>query len=352
VIGPTRLVGNRPVIQEESEVMMRRRTIQAIPALAVLAAALSSIPSTILAQTFPSKPVRIIVTWPPGGSNDVVARVMAHRLTETLGQTFIVENRPGATGTIGSEVVANSPHDGYTVMVNSATHVANAHIYKKLPYDTMKDFIGVLPLARQVGMLVVHPSLPVKSVKELIALARARPNDIAWASTGTGSYTWVTMVQLLQMTGTKMLEVPYKGGGPAVIGLMAGETQVFFVGIGSVASALKAKRLRPLAVASSERLGAFPDIPTVAETVPGYELTAWIGSFVAAGTPRPIVEFLNAEFKKALQHPSVTKILGAQALDPMPMTVDEFAARLKSDYDKYEKLIKSTGGRSGGGRAG
>ncbi|MGH8665510.1 MAG: Bug family tripartite tricarboxylate transporter substrate binding protein [Burkholderiales bacterium] len=332
--------------------MMRCRTIWAIPALAVLAVALSSISSTILAQTFPSKPVRIIVTWPPGGSNDVVARVMAHRLTETLGQTFIVENRPGATGTIGSELVANSPRDGYTVMVNSATHVANAHIYKKLPYDTMKDFIGVLPLARQVGMLVVHPSLPVKSVKDLIALARSRPNDIAWASTGTGSYTWVTMVQLLQMTGTKMLEVPYKGGGPAVIGLMAGETQVFFVGIGSVAAALKAKRLRPLAVASSERLEAFPDIPTVAETVPGYELTAWIGSFVAAGTPRPIVEKLNAEFKKALQHPDVTKILGAQALDPMPMTVDEFAARLKSDYDKYERLIKSTGGRAGGGRAG
>ncbi|MPZ47691.1 MAG: tripartite tricarboxylate transporter substrate binding protein [Betaproteobacteria bacterium] len=327
--------------------MMRCRTIHAVPALAVLAVALSLVSSTVLAQTFPSKPVRIVVTWPPGGSNDVVARVMANRLTETLGQAFVVDNRAGATGTIGSELVANSPPDGYTVMVNSATHVANAHIYKKLPYDTMKDFIGVLPLARQVGMLVVHPSLPVKSVKDLVALARSRPNDIAWASTGTGSYTWVTMVQLLQMTGTKMLEVPYKGGGPAVIGLMAGETQVFFVGIGSVAAALKAKRLRPLAVASSKRLEAFPDIPTVAETVPGYELTAWIGSFVPAGTPRPIVEKLNAEFKKALQHPDVTKILGAQALDPMPMTVDEFAARLKSDYDKYERLIKSTGGRAG-----
>jgi tripartite-type tricarboxylate transporter receptor subunit TctC len=331
--------------------MIRLRTIRAIPAFAVLAVALSAMSSTVIAQNFPSKPVRIIVVWPPGGSNDVVARVMANRLTQALGQTFVVENRPGATGTIGSELVAHSPADGYTVMVNSATHVANAFIYKKLPYDTMKDFTGVLPLARQVGMLVVHPSLPVKSVKELIALAKARPNDIAWASTGTGSYTWVTMVQFMQMTGTKMLEVPYKGGGPAVIGLAAGETQVFFVGIGSVASALKAKRLRPLAVASSERLEAFPDIPAVAETVPGYELTAWIGSFVPAGTPRPVVEFLNAEFKKALQDPSVTKILSAQALDPMPMTVDEFAQRLKSDYDKYKRLIESTGAQAGG-RAG
>jgi tripartite-type tricarboxylate transporter receptor subunit TctC len=315
--------------------------------LAVLALGSSTLSATVLAQNFPVKPVRIVVTWPPGGSNDVVARVMANRLTESLGQAFVIDNRAGATGTIGADLVAKSPPDGYTVMVNSATHIANAHTYKKLPYDTMRDFVGVLPLAQQVGMLVVHPSLPVKSVRELIALARSRPNEIAWASTGTGSYTWLTMAQLLQMTGTKMLEVPYKGGGPAVIGLTGGETQVFFVGIGSVASAIQSKRLRPLGVASSKRLKAFPDIPAVAETLPGYEMTAWIGSFVPAGTPRPIVEKLNAEFTKALEHPDSLKILGAQALDPMPMTVDEFAQRLKSDYDKYEKLIKSTGARSG-----
>ncbi len=318
-----------------------------ISAFALLAYALTSLLPAALAQEFPVKPVRIVVTWPPGGSNDVVARVMAQRLTETLGQPFIVENRSGATGTIGSELVAKSPPDGYTVMVNSATHLANAHIYKKLPYDTMRDFTGVLPLAAQVGMLVVHPSLPARSVQELVVLARARPNEIMWASTGTGSYTWLTMKHLLQMTGTKMLEVPYKGGGPAVIGLIGGETQVFFVGIGSVDAALKAKRLRPLAVASSARLKAFPDIPTVAETVAGYELTAWIGSFVPSATPRPVVERLNAEFRKALEHPEVTKILGAQALDPMPMSVDEFAARLQSDYEKYKRLINSSGARGG-----
>ena len=314
----------------------------------VQAIALALAPPVAHAQAYPAKPVRIMVVWPPGGSNDVVARVMAQRLSETVGQQFIVENRPGATGTIGSEIVAKSPPDGYTVMVNSATHIANAHVYKKLPYDTMKDFTGVAPLAVQVGMLVVHPSLPVKSVKELIALAKRRPDEIAWASTGTGSYTWLTMAQLLQMTGTKMLEVNYKGGGPAVIGLLAGETQVFFVGIGSVAAAVQAKRLRPLGVASAKRLKAFPDLPTVAEAgVPGYEMTAWIGSFVPAATPRPIVERLNSEFRKALEHPDVTKILGAQALDPMPMTPDEFAQRLRSDYDKYERLIRSTGARAG-----
>lgn len=321
-------------------------TIKATPVLAVLALVLLSVPPIVRAQAYPVKPVRIIVTWPPGGSNDVVARVLAQRLTETLGQTFVVDNRAGATGTIGSEIAARSPADGYTIMVNSATHVANAHMYKKLPYDTMRDFTGILPLATQVGMLVVHPSLPVKSVKELVALAKARPSEIAWASTGTGSYTWLTMMSLLQMTGTKMLEVPYKGGGPAVIGLIAGETQVFFVGIGSVAASLQANRLRAIGVASAKRLKQFPDVPAVAETVPGYELTAWIGSFVPSATPRPIVERLNAEFRKALEHPDVTKILGAQALDPMPMTVDEFAQRLKSDYDKYERLINSTGART------
>jgi tripartite-type tricarboxylate transporter receptor subunit TctC len=272
--------------------------------------------------------------------------VLAQQRTEALGQTFVIDNRAGATGTIGTDLVAKSPPDGYTILVTSATHVANAHTYKNLPYDTMKDLTGIMPLAVQIGMLVVHPSLPAKSVKELIALARARPNQIAWASTGTGSYTWLTMAQLLQMTGTKMLEVPYKGGGPAVIALMAGETQAFFVGIGSLTAALPAKRVRPLGVASDKRLKQFPDIPTVAETVPGYELTAWIGSFVPSATSRPIVGRLNTEFRKALDHPDAVKVLGAQTLDPMHMTPDEFAARLRSDYDKYQKLIRSTGARA------
>lgn len=314
-------------------------------AVAVAGLAQSSVAA---AQAYPAKPVRIIVTWPPGGSNDVVARVLAQRLTENLGQPFVVENRAGATGTIGSDIAAKSPPDGYTIMVNSATHVANPHVYQKLPYDTMKDFTGIMPLCVQVGMLAVHPSLPVRNVKEFIALARARPNQITWASTGSGAYTWLTMALLLQMTGTKMLEVPYKGGGPAVIALASGEVQAFFVGIGSLTAALPAKRVRPLAVASAQRLKQYPDIPTVAETVPGYEMTAWVGSFVPSGTPRAIVERLNAEFRKALDHPDVVKILSAQTLDPMPMTVEEFNQRLKIDYDKYEKIIKTTGAKPGG----
>ena len=315
-----------------------------IPVVALFVAVAGLVEShAVLAQAYPTKPVRIVVSWPPGGSNDVVARVMAQRLTENLGQSFVIDNRAGATGTIGSDLVVKSPPDGYTILVNSATHVANPHIYKKLPYDTMKDLTGIMPLATQIGMLVVHPSLPVKNVKELIALGKSKPGQLAWASTGTGSYTWVTMALLLQMTKTSMLEVNYKGGGPAMIALSAGEVQVFFTGIGSVAPYLPGQRVRALAVASDKRLKAFPDIPTVAETVPGYEMTAWIGSFVPSATPRAIVDRLHAEFKKALDHPEVTKVLGSQALDPLPMTVDEFAQRLKIDYDKYEKLIKATG---------
>jgi tripartite-type tricarboxylate transporter receptor subunit TctC len=318
-----------------------------IPVVAlVIAVAGLAESSVVLAQAYPVKPVRIVVTWPPGGSNDVVARVMAQRLTETLGQAFVVENRAGATGTIGADVVAKSSPDGYTIMVNSATHIANAHIYKKLPYDTMRDFTGVMPLAVQIGMLVVHPSLPVRSVKELIALAKSNPDQIAWASTGTGSYTWLTMALLLQMTGTRMLEINYKGGGPATIALVSGEVQAFFVGIGSLTAALPAQRVRPLGVASDKRLKQFPDIPTIAESVPGYELTAWIGSFVPSATPRAIVERLNAEFRKALEHPDVSRILSAQTLDPMPMTPDEFAQRLKTDFDKYEKIIRATGAQA------
>jgi len=186
--------------------MMPRETMTVLfRATAAVAISLLAAPA-VFAQAYPVKPVRIVVSWPPGGSNDVVARVMAQRLTEALGQAFVVENRAGATGTIGSDIVAKSTPDGYTVLINSATHIANAHIYKNLPYDTMRDLTGVMPLAVQIGMLVVHPSLPVKSVKELIALARSRPDQIAWASTGTGSYTWLTMAQLLQMTGTKIQE--------------------------------------------------------------------------------------------------------------------------------------------------
>jgi tripartite-type tricarboxylate transporter receptor subunit TctC len=315
-------------------------------AAASLAVLLCSAGPVAAQQVYPSKTVRVLIPWPPGGSNDIVGRIVFQKVSEQTGQQFVIDNRGGAAGTIGSDIVAKSPPDGYTIMVHSATHVANAHLYKKLPYDTLKDFIGLTPLAVQVGMLAVHPSLPVKSVKEFIALAKARPGEIIYGSSGNGSFVHLTMALLNSMTGTTMVHVPYKGGGPAAIGIASGETQAMIATIGALIPQLNAKQVRPLAVTSAARVKQFPDVPTLAEAgVPGYEFTAWIGAFAPAATPRPVVERLSEEIRKALDHPDVARILSSQTLDPWFMTPEEFAQRLKSDYEKYEKLIKLTGAR-------
>ncbi len=314
------------------------------------AAALVAVVSTLapfasFAQNYPVKPVRLIVPWPPGGANDVVARIVAQRMTEQFGQQVIVENRGGASGTIGSDLLAKGPADGYTVMVHSATHVANPHLYKKLPYDTLKDFIGVTPLAVQVGMLVVHPSLPVKTVKEFVALGKARPGQVIYGSSGSGSFVHLAMALLNSMSDTKMVHVPFKGGGPATIALASGEIQAMTATIGSLIPHIASKRVRPVGVTSTKRVKLYPDVPAIVESVPAYEFVAWIGAFVAAGTPRPIVDRLNGEFRKALAHPDTAKILGGQTLDPLPMSPEEFGKLLKADYDKYEKVIKLSGAK-------
>ncbi len=309
----------------------------------VLAVLFSPLPA--LAQAYPTKPVRVIVVFPPGGSNDVTARIVFNKMNEITGQQFVIENRGGAAGTIGADVVAKSPADGYTLMVQSATHVANPHLYKKLPYDTLGDFTGITTLARQVGMLVVHPSLPVRTTKELITLARKRPGEIIYGSAGNGSFVHLTMALFDSMTNIKMIHVPYKGGGPAGTAIVSGETQAMIATIGSLFPHIKAGRVRPLGVTSDKRTTQFPDVPAIAEAVPGYEFTAWVGAFVPAGTPKAVVDKLNADLRKALADPDVAKKLSAQTLDPMPMTPEQFAARLKSDYDKYEKVIKISGAR-------
>jgi tripartite-type tricarboxylate transporter receptor subunit TctC len=312
-------------------------------ALAFLAAA--CLPQAALAQAYPTKPVRVIIVFPPGGSNDVVGRIVFQKMSEQLGQQFVIENRGGAAGTIGSEVVANSAPDGYTIMVQSTTHVANAHLYKKLPYDVLNDFIGITPLAVQVGMLVVHPSLPAKTGKEFVALAKRRPGDITYASAGNGSYVHLSMALLASMMNLKMIHVPYKGGGPAGTALVAGETQAMLATIGSLFGHIKNGRVRPLGVSSEKRVSQFPDVPAIGEFVPGYEFTAWVGSFAPKGVPKPIIDKLNAELKRALSDSNVASKLTAQTLDPFHLTPEQFAKRIKSDYDKYEKVVRISGAR-------
>lgn len=308
-------------------------------------AGLLVLPLPAAAQKYPDKAVRVVIVFPPGGSNDVVGRIVFQKVSEITGQQFIIDNRGGAAGQIGSEIVAKSPADGYTVMVQSTTHVANAHLYKKLNYDVLKDFAGVTTLARQVGMLVVHPSLPVKNGKELLALAKKRPGEIVYASAGNGSYVHLSMALMAEMAGLKMIHVPYKGGGPAGTALVAGETQAMLATIGSLFGHIKSGRVRPIGVATDKRVTQFPDVPAIAEFVPGYEFTAWVGCFVPAGTPKAIIDTLNAALAKALADPGVASKLSVQTLDPMHMTPEQFTARIKSDYDKYEKVVKVSGAR-------
>ena len=298
-----------------------------------------------MAQPYPSKPVRVLIVFPPGGSNDVTARIAFSKMAAITGQQFVLENRGGAAGTIGADLVAKSPPDGYTVMVQSTTHVANAHLYKKLPYDTLKDFIGVTTLARQVGVLLVHPSLPTKTGRELVALAKKRPGDLVYASSGNGSYAHMSMALFMSMAKISMVHVPYKGGGPANIALVAGETQVLLTSLGSVVNYINQGRVRALGVSSPDRSKQFPKIPAIAEFVPGYDFVGWVGCFVPAGTPRPVVDALNAALKKALEDPEISSKLLSQTLDPLYSTPEQFAERLQSDYRKYADVVKISGAK-------
>ena len=311
----------------------------------ILTAALFA-PFAAVAQSYPAKPVRVVIPWPPGGSNDVVGRLVLQKLSECMGQQFVVDNRPGASGVVGSDVVAKAAPDGYTIMIHSTTHLGNAHLYKKLPYDTLKDFTGVGLLSAQPGVLTVHPSLPVKSVKEFIALAKARPGQILYSSSGNGSAPHLQMALLISMTGIKITHVPYKGGVPQVTALVSGETQASFATISTVIAHIRNGKLRPLGVGSVKPSKTLPGVPTISDAgVPGYEMAPWIGVYAPAGTPKTIIDRLNAEIDKALALPDIVQKLESQALDPSPATTDEFNARIRADYEKYGKLIKLIGAK-------
>ena len=291
-------------------------------------------------QAYPSKPVRVIIPFPPGGANDIVARIVFQKLSEQMGQSFVIENRTGAGGTIGSTFVAKSPPDGYTLLIQTvASHCSNGHLYRKLPYDPLGDFVGITSLAHLVTVLSVHPSVPVRSVKEFIALAKKRPKEILFGHAGHGSFIHLNAVMFESATGIPVTQVPFKGGGPAVVGLMSGETTAMFAGIGDIIEYLKTNRARPLGVTSTERVRKLPDVPTIAETVPGYESTTWVSTFAPAGTPRAIIDRLNAELGNALRDPAVASRLSDLTYDATHRTPEEFAQRLKADYERIGKLF-------------
>jgi tripartite-type tricarboxylate transporter receptor subunit TctC len=323
---------------------IRRSTLLAILLTALAAMLWGHQAAAQTLKAYPTKTVRVVIPWPPGGSNDMAGRIVAQKLTQVMGQTFYIDNRGGAAGTIGAEMVAKAPPDGYTLMVHSTTHVGNPWMYKKLPYDTLKDFAPVGLISSQPGVLVVHPSLPVKTVKDLIDLAKAKPGSITFGSSGNGGLPHLSMALFEQMAGVRMIHVPYKGGGPAITALVSGETNVMIATLASAITYIQSGRLRAIAVSGGERLKSVPELPTISEAaLPGYDMNPWMGLFAPAGTPKDIIEKLNRETARILQMPDVIQQLAMQGTEPWIMTPDQFARRLTEDYEKYGKLIKLTG---------
>ena len=309
-------------------------------ACAALSTALLCASGVAWPQTYPAKPVRVIIPFPPAGANDIVARIVFPKLSEQMGQQFIIDNRPGAGGTIGSALVAKSPPDGYTLLIQTAaSHVSNPHVYGKLPYDALRDFVGITPLGRVVAVVTVHPSLPARSVKEFIALAKQRPKEVLHGHSGYGSFTHFNGLLFESRTGIRMTHVPFKGGGPAVIALVSGETQAQVASLGELISHIKSNRLRALGVTSLERVAQLPDVPLVADTIPGYESWTWVSAFAPAGTPRAIVDRLNTELGKTMKDPDVAARLTLQTFDPAHRPPEELAQRLKADYDMIGKVF-------------
>jgi tripartite-type tricarboxylate transporter receptor subunit TctC len=312
--------------------------------LSVPGVAFSQATSTTSGQAYPVKPVRVIVPFPPGGANDIVARIVLPKLSEQLGQSFVIENRSGAGGTTGSAVAAQSRPDGYTLLIQTvASHVSNPHLYKKLPYDALGDFVGISPLSMLVTVLTVHPSMPTRSVKEFIALAQKRPKEILFGHAGYGSFIHLNTVMLESTAGIRITQVPFKGGGPAVVGLVSGETHAMIAGIGDIIEHIKAKRARALGVSSTERVTQLPDVPTIAEAVPSFECTTWVSILAPVGTPRAIIDQLNAELGKALRDPGVASKLSTVTYDPVHRPPEELAQRLRTDYEKIGKLFREFG---------
>ncbi len=303
--------------------------------------------SGVFAQTYPAKPVRMIVGFPPGGGTDVVARVISQKLTEWWGQPVTVENRAGATGTIGADVVAKSAPDGYTLIMGHVNSTGIApNLFAKLPYDPIKDFAAVAYVGYVPNVLAVHPSTNVKSVKELVALLRSKPGQLNYASSGNGSTQHLAGEMFKQLTGTSIVHVPYKGSGDAIKDLLAGVVAMNFDTMPPVMPHIQAGKLRGLAISTPKRLAQLPDVPTFAEEgITGFDVANWYGVMAPAGTPREIVQKLNTDINKAMQVPEVRARLEGVGTQLREQSAAEFEAYMKAEVAKYAKLIKDTGVR-------
>ena len=316
-----------------------------IPSKVAAAAAVLLIATAVAAaQSWPQKPIRMIVPYPAGGGTDFIGRLAAKELTERLGQQVFVENRAGANGAIGLQALMQSEPDGYTIAASSDTPlVVNPWLYEKLPYQPLRDFVPVATLVRFPGMLAVHPSLPAHSVAELIALAKAKPGSLAYASAGVGNFSHLAMELFALAAGVKLLHVPYKGTGPASLALIGGEVQMGFNNVQTLLQNVRAGQLRSLAVAEPQRLAILPDVPTVAETVPGFAMAPWVGIIVPARTPDDIVNRLAHASLAVMSDPAVIRLLTDQQVTPMATSTQEFEQLIRSDLERWANVIKTAG---------
>ncbi len=293
---------------------------------------------------YPVRPIRIVVPYPPGGFNDTLGRTLAAKFTEAWGQPSFVENKPGGNTLIGCDYVAKSAPDGYTLLVVAFPFAVTPSLFKHMPYDTLKDFAPIILAASSPNLLVVNPQVPVKSVADLVALAKSKPDGLSYASTGNGSSNHISMELFKSLAGVQILHVPYKGSAPAVTDLLGGQVQVMFDNAPNVLPQVKAGRLRALATSGAKRTPLAPDLPTVAESgVPGYELEVWFGLVAPAGTPREIVEKLNAEVTTILAMPDVRERFLAQGVEPLGSTPAQFAEHIRAQMAKWGKVVREAG---------
>ena len=316
-------------------------------AFCITAVALASAcPVSLYAQAYPTKPIRFLVGFPPGGTNDIVARIVMPKVSEQIGQQIVVENRGGANTAIATELGARAAPDGYTILMNAPGHATNPALMK-LPFDPIKDFAFITTFAESQNLLVVHPSFPPKTVKELIAFSKKRPGDINFGSSGVGTTVHLSAELFQYMTGVKWVHIPYKGGGPGLVALLSGEVVMYFGNVPTVIRQAREGKLRAIATTGAKRTPVAPDIPTIAEAgVPGYEVTTFYGASVPVKTPRAIVERLHAEFVKALASPEVKEKLLGLGADPVGNTPEQYTAFMQAEIAKWTKVIKAAGIRA------
>lgn len=319
--------------------ILHRHSVTCLLALLGVCISASGIAQTADAGRFPVKPLRLIVPFPPGGSNDILGRFIAQRLSENLGRQTVVENRAGADGIIGTEIAARAPADGYTLLIVSTTYTMNPAIHK-LPFDPVKSLMAIAQIAAGPTVIATHPSFPVKTVKELVALAKGKPGLIRYASSGVGGFNHFGGEQFNMLAGVKLLHIPYKGGGPSMVDVMSGQVEVLFSTLIQALPHIRSGKLKPLAIGSQKRTPLLAQIPTVAESVPGYDGSIWWGMLSPAGVPVPIVTRLNNEINSILREPEMAKRLSAEAAEPVISDPETFGKLIANDIVKWARVAK------------